>query len=104
MTSFDERDKAFENKFAHDEEITFKINARAARLAGLWAAAKLGKTATEAESYANALVTTKPAQLAEQLLADFSAAKLPVKAADIHAEITRQAAVAKAQILGATTT
>jgi hypothetical protein len=52
MTTFDERESAFENKFAHDEEMAFKAEARRNKLLGLWAAEKLGKSGEEAESYA----------------------------------------------------
>ena len=52
MTSFDERENAFENKFAHDAETQFKIDARSNKLLGLWAADLLGKSEDEAEAYA----------------------------------------------------
>jgi hypothetical protein len=57
MTTFDEREKAMEAKFAHDEELRFKAMARANRLFGNWAAAQLGLIGEEATSYANQLVT-----------------------------------------------
>jgi len=56
MTTFDQRKDAFENKFAHDEELRFKANARRNKLLGLWAAEKLGKSGTEADAYAKAVV------------------------------------------------
>ena len=43
MTSFDEREKGFERKFAHDEELAFKAVALRNKMLGLWAAEKLGK-------------------------------------------------------------
>ena len=49
MTTFNDREKAFENKFAHDEEIQFKTFARRNKLLGLWAANLLGKTGAEAD-------------------------------------------------------
>jgi len=52
MSSFDKRQEGFEKKFAHDEELRFKASARRNKLFGLWAAEKLGKTGTEAETYA----------------------------------------------------
>jgi len=52
MTTFDDRESAFENKYAHDEEMKFKAEARRNKLLGLWAAALLGKSADEAETYA----------------------------------------------------
>ena len=56
MTTFDNRKDAFENKFAHDEELRFKATARRNKLLGLWAADKLGKSGTEADAYAKSVV------------------------------------------------
>ncbi len=56
MTTFDDREKGFEKKFAHDEELRFKATARRNKLLGLWAAAKLGKTGDAAEAYAKDVV------------------------------------------------
>ena len=56
MTSFDERERAFETKFAHDEEMKFRITARRNRLLGQWAARRMGLTEAEAESYAKDVV------------------------------------------------
>jgi len=52
MTDFDDREKAFEKKFEHDEEMSFKIASRTARLFGLWIAEQLGLKGDEAEAYA----------------------------------------------------
>jgi len=52
MTAFDEREHAFEAKFAHDEDMKFKAEARGNRLLGLWAAELLGKTGDDADAYA----------------------------------------------------
>lgn len=57
MSSFDKREEGFEKKFAHDEELRFKANARRNKLLGLWAAEKLGKAGSEAEAYAKTVVT-----------------------------------------------
>lgn len=56
MTTFDKRGAAFENKFAHDEELRFKATARRNKLLGLWAAEKLGKAGADAEAYAKSVV------------------------------------------------
>ena len=56
MTTFDKREEAFEQKFAHDEELRFKATARRNKLAGLWAAEKLGLSGAEANSYALTIV------------------------------------------------
>jgi hypothetical protein len=56
MTTFDDRENAYENMFAHDEEMQFKAQARANKLLGLWAAELLGKTGEEAEAYAKEVI------------------------------------------------
>jgi len=56
MTTFDEREQAFEAKFAHDEEMQFKARARRNKLVGLWAAELLGKTGSAAKDYAQSIV------------------------------------------------
>jgi hypothetical protein len=56
MTTFDDRENAYENMFAHDEEMQFKAQARANKLLGLWAADLLGKTGDEAEAYAKEVI------------------------------------------------
>lgn len=56
MTTFDDREHAFEAKFALDEEMKFKAEARRNKLMGLWVAEILGKTGDEADAYARAVV------------------------------------------------
>lgn len=51
MTTFDERENAYEAKFAHDEEMQFKALARRNKLVGLWAAELLGKSGDDADAY-----------------------------------------------------
>ena len=56
MTTFDEREKGFEQQFAHDEELKFKATARRDRLLGLWAGEKLGLGGPDAVAYAKEVV------------------------------------------------
>ncbi|UVF22205.1 DUF1476 domain-containing protein (plasmid) [Microvirga terrae] len=56
MASFDDRGDAFERKFAHDEELRFKVVARRNKLFGLWAAQQLGKIGSDAEAYAQTVI------------------------------------------------
>ena len=56
MSIFDKREEGFEQKFAHDEELRFRANARRNKLIGLWAAEKLGLAGTAADAYAAAIV------------------------------------------------
>lgn len=56
MTTFDDRENAFENKFAHDAELQFRVEARRNKLVGLWAAGLLGKSGDDAAAYAKQVV------------------------------------------------
>jgi len=56
MTTFKDREKGFESKFAHDQEMQFKAVARGHRLLGLWAAGLLGKTGEDAAAYSMEVV------------------------------------------------
>ena len=56
MSSFDDREKAHEAKYAHDEELNFKINARRNRLLGEWVAGHLGLAGADVEAYAKQVV------------------------------------------------
>lgn len=57
MTGFDEREKAEENRFVHEEELLFKARARRNRIVGEWAAGKMGLSGRAAETYAQDLVS-----------------------------------------------
>ena len=56
MTTFDDREEAFEKRFALDEEFRFKATARCNKLLGLWVAGRMGKTGADAEAYARSIV------------------------------------------------
>jgi len=56
VTTFDKREEGFEKKFAHDEDLRFKVMARRNKLVGLWAAGLLGKTGADADTYAKEVV------------------------------------------------
>lgn len=56
MSGIKDREKAFESKFAHDEALRFKAEARRNKLLGLWAAEKLGKSGEDAEGYAKEVI------------------------------------------------
>jgi hypothetical protein len=81
MTSFDNRKDAFENRFAHDEELRFKALARRNKLLGLWAAEKLGKSGAEADAYAKSVVIADFEEAGDddvvrKVKADFAAANV----------------------------
>lgn len=56
MTTFDNRENAFENKYAHDAEMQFRAEARRNKLLGLWAAELMGKSGDDAAEYAKEVV------------------------------------------------
>src|SRR3546814_20547684 len=66
MTNFQDREQGFEAKFAHDEELQFKIIARRNRLVGVWAAEKMGLTPEETDAYAKAVVQAEFAEAGEE--------------------------------------
>jgi len=77
--SMKDREDAYENKFAHDEELRFKAEARRNKLLGLWAAEKLGKSGDEAEAYAKEVIIADLEEAGEEdvfrkVRADFDAA------------------------------
>jgi hypothetical protein len=78
MTTFEDREKGFERKFAHDEELKFKATARRNKLVGLWAADKMGLTADEAQAYAREVIKADLAEPGDEdvfrkVRADFDA-------------------------------
>ncbi len=105
MSGFDERETAFENKFAHDAEMQFKAAARRNKLLGVWLAPQIGKD--DADAYAKSVVV---ADLEEQgdedvvkkVMADIKAAGASVSEADIRAKLAELGAEAKAQIMSET--
>jgi hypothetical protein len=58
MTTFDDRERAFENLFAHDQDLAFRARARCTRDLGLWAAHQLGRSGDEAQAYAGQVLLT----------------------------------------------
>lgn len=89
MTSFDQRKDAFENKFAHDEELRFKATARRNKLLGLWAAEKLGKSGPDADAYAKTVVMADFEEAGDddvvrKVVADLAAASPKLAEADVR--------------------
>ena len=101
MSTFDDREHAFEAKFAHDEEMLFKATARCNKLVGLWAAELLGKTGDEAEAYAKTVVIADFEEAGHEDVVRKLVGDLGDKAdADaIRAKMAELLPVAKAQIM-----
>lgn len=103
MTTLDSREQAFENKYAHDAELKFRITARRNKLLGWWAAGLLNKA--DADAYAKEVVASdfeKPGNedVVEKVLADFKAAGVNHSADDIRAKMAELLAEAEAQVKG----
>lgn len=99
MTTFDDRENAFESKFAHDAELQFKADARRNKLLGLWAAGLLGKSGDDATAYAKEVVASDFEEaghedvyrkIAGDLGALASEATIRAKMAELMAEAKRQ--------------
>lgn len=101
MTTFNDRERAFESKFAHDTEMQFRAEARRNRLVGLWAAGLMGKTGDAATDYAMSVVKADFEEagiedVVRKLKADLG--DLATEAA-IRTQMTELLAVAKAQLM-----
>lgn len=102
MTTFDEREAAFEKRFAHDEELRFKSLARRNRMLGQWAAERLGKTGEEAEEYSRAVIRANLSGPGDEAVFEKVRADLPaaISDADIRAQMQELLAVAVREVEG----
>jgi hypothetical protein len=104
MTTFDEREKAFENKFGHEMELQFKARARSNKLLGLWAAGLLGKSGEAAEAYARDIVMADfeksgDHDVVHTLMHDLAAAGKPTEEHTIRRQAQRFFDEAKRQVM-----
>ena len=103
MTTFDDREKGFESKYALDQEQEFKAVARRNKLLGLWGAGKMGLSADSADQYAGAVVRADFEQPGEEdvyrkIAQDFEGAGLTVSEGEIRRKMDELASVAREQI------
>jgi len=104
MTTFDDRERAFETKFARDEEMAFRVTARRNRLVGTWAAGKMGLTPEETDAYAKAVVQADFEEagdddVARKLLGDLTAAGVAVDEAEVRRAIEEAMIDARRQLM-----
>ncbi|HOV04434.1 MAG TPA: DUF1476 domain-containing protein [Kaistiaceae bacterium] len=104
MSAFDEREKAYEKKFAQDEELHFRATARRNRLLGLWAAEKLGLAGEAADEYARSVVRSDFDEPGDQdvfrkIRGDFDAAGVQQSDHQIQRTMTELLQTAADQIL-----
>ena len=106
MTSFKDREKGFENKFAHDQEMLFKITARRNRLLGEWAAGLMGLTPEETEAYAKAVIQADFEEVGDEdvirkVLGDLTAADCQVDDGKVRAVLDEKTIEARRQLIEA---
>jgi hypothetical protein len=106
MTTFDNREQAFENMFAREQEMLFKVHARRDKLLGKWAAQLMGLTQAEAEAYGRELVHSDfemsgDEDIVKKLLGDFTGAGIEIDEAAIRAQIEEKTVEARRQLMEA---
>ncbi len=106
MSQFDDRERAFEAKFARDEEMQFRIVARRNRLLGEWAARLMGLSETETESYAKDVVRADFEEAGDEdvirkILGDVTAAGVECDEATIREALGHKSVEARRQIIEA---
>jgi hypothetical protein len=106
MTTFDDRENAFENQFAHDQDMAFRVTARRNKLIGQWAAQKMGLTAEETDSYAKSVVQADFEEAGDEdvirkLLGDLIAAGVDTSDEDVRAAMGDLMVEARRQLMEA---
>jgi hypothetical protein len=105
MTTFDDREKGFERKFAHDSELQFKAQARRNMMLGLWAAGRMGLSGDKAEAYARSVVAEDLKEAGEndvfrKVSADLAAKGAGVSEPELRKLMATMLAEARSQIVG----
>ena len=101
---FDDREKQFEAKYKHDEELRFKVMVRRDKLVGLWAASKMGLKGAEADAYAKSVIEKNLMKHVEEhlvgmLLTDFKERGLDVSPHRIRRQIEECLEEARKQVM-----
>ncbi|MEP7222342.1 MAG: DUF1476 domain-containing protein [Novosphingobium sp.] len=105
MTTFQDRERAEEAKFAHDADMLFRVHARRNRLLGQWAAERMGLSAVEAESYAKGVVQADFEEAGDEdvirkLLGDLTAAQVDTTEAEIRTALEAKQVEARRALMG----
>lgn len=106
MTQFDDRERAFEARFAHDEEMNFRMIARRNRLLGEWAARQMGLSEAETDAYAKDVVRADFEEAGDEdvirkLLGDLTAAGVDIDDGKIREALAHKDVEARRQIIDA---
>jgi hypothetical protein len=104
MGSIDDREKSFENKFAHDLELEFKAKARRDKLLAQWIAPQLGLAGADVTKYAESLAATSPEKhhddaLVAKILKDFAAKGVEMTEHRLRKHLNELHADARAQVM-----
>lgn len=104
MTTFNEREKAFEDKYKHDQELQFKVEVRRNKLLGLWLAELLDLKGDDAQAYAKEVVSADfeapgDADLVRKVLDDLAAHNVEMSEHRLRKKMDELVAVAKEQIM-----
>jgi hypothetical protein len=107
MTTFDKREEGFEKKFAIDEELKFKADARRNKLLGLWVAEQIGLSGEAATSYAKEVVAADfeeagDRDVVHKVTADLAAKGVAISNAALGAKMDELMALAVAQVKAGT--
>lgn len=105
MTSFDDRERGEEAKFAHDEEMMFRIAARRNRLLGEWAAERMSLSPEEADAYAKSVVQADFEEAGDEdvirkLLGDLTSAGIEISEADVRTALETKQVEARRALMG----
>ena len=106
MTTFDDRERAFEAKYARDEDMLFRVTARRNKLVGQWAAARMGLTPEETDAYAKAVVQADFEEAGDEdvirkVLGDLLAAGVEAGDAEVRQALSDQTVEARRQLMEA---
>ena len=106
MTTFDDRERAFENMYAHDEEMAFRVVARRNRLLGTWAAKQMQLTPEETDAYCKAVVQAEFEEAGDEdvvrkLLGDLTAAGVGTDEATVRRALDDHMVEARRQLIEA---
>ena len=106
MTTFNDREKAFESKYARDQDMQFKIVARRNRLLGQWAAKKMGLTEAEADAYARDVIRADFEEAGDEdvvrkLIGDLTSAGVEIDDAAIREALEHKTVEARRQLIEA---
>ena len=104
MTTFDKREKVFEDKYKHDQELQFKVEVRRNKLLGLWVAELLGLSGADAEAYAKEVVRADfeepgDADVIRKIQGDAAPKNIDLSEHRIRKKMDELIAVAKEQIM-----